>query len=79
MIRKIVGGYEQYECSKCGTKVYEDAEYCQICGHCFDSVENETALENTASEDETICVVLGCFQRNFSAADIIELKTYRFN
>ena len=64
MIRKIIEGYEQYECSKCGTEVYEDDENCQVCGHYFNSVQNKTILENTVSEEETICVVIGCSQKN---------------
>ncbi len=59
MIRRNVNGYEHYECSRCGEETYEDADYCQVCGHSFNSVQNETLLEDSANEDETICVLVG--------------------
>ena len=59
MIRKILNGYEHYECSRCGEETYEDADYCQICGHSFNSIQNEVELEDSADEDETICILVG--------------------
>lgn len=59
MIRRNVNGYEHYECSRCGEETHQDEDYCQVCGHSFDSVQNETLLEDSTNEDETICVVDG--------------------
>jgi len=63
MIRIFDRGYEHYKCSRCGETVYKDDEYCPLCGHHFNSVQNETILDNTALEDETICVVAYCQKR----------------
>ena len=59
MIRRIINGYEHYECSRCGEETSEDDDYCQICGHSFNSIQNNVELENSAKKDETICVIVG--------------------
>ena len=59
MIKKLINGYEHFECSRCGEEANELADYCQICGHNFDSIEEETYLEDTASDYESICIVFG--------------------
>ena len=56
MIRRFVSGYEHYECSNCGKTTYEDAEYCQICGHSFGSIQNNVVLKGSVDEDETVCI-----------------------
>lgn len=64
MIKKLINGYEHFECSNCGEETYEDADYCQICGHIFNRVFNHYELENTAQDGETICIVIGATKSN---------------
>lgn len=59
MIKKIINGYEHYECSNCGEETDMDEDYCQVCGHEFSDIRNDEVLEDNASEDETICIVIG--------------------
>lgn len=59
MKRKVISGYEHYECSRCGEETREDDTYCQICGHSFNSIQSEAELEDSAEENETICELIG--------------------
>jgi len=72
MIKKIINGYEHYECSRCGEETDEYDDYCQICGHSFDSIEEETVLNDNAKEDETMCLVIGA--RKSGAFTFTQLK-----
>lgn len=60
MIRKNVMGYDVYHCSRCGEETNEFEDYCQICGHTFNTIQNikQDELVNDTQENETICVII---------------------
>ena len=49
MIKKDMSGREHYECSKCGEETTDDAEYCQICGHYFQFMNNEIETNSSVT------------------------------
>lgn len=65
MIKKFVNGYEHFECSRCGEETEYDADYCETCGHQFRKTQTESELEDTASDDETMCIVVSAQKLGF--------------
>lgn len=59
MIRKNIGGYDVYECSRCGEEIDEFDDYCQICGHTFNQIQNigQGGIVDNTQEGETICII----------------------